>query len=151
MAVVVKAQAGQIWLDDCYYLDRATGECQRKFLLIVAVDERYEDVVTAVFTSKPNGLVESPACHIGPPREGFFVGVQGGVLPLPTWVDFNSLRDLDSSDLAQLQRSSRMRLVSQVLSTPTFCSVLRCVLQCDDLTKRQARLVGDVVESLGCP
>lgn len=152
MAVVaVSAQPGQIWRDDCYYLDRTTGECQRKYLLVLAVEPRFEDLVTAVFTSKPNGLVELPACNLGPPREGSFVGVQGGVLLLPTWVDFNSLQDLDASDMSKLQRSSRMSLVPQVLPTPAFCSVLRCVLQCDDLTKRQARLIGDVVSSLGCP
>jgi hypothetical protein len=26
----VAAQPGQIWRDDCYYLNRKTGECQRK-------------------------------------------------------------------------------------------------------------------------
>lgn len=145
------AQPGQIWRDDCYYLDRKTGECQRKYVLVLAVDPRGRDLVTAVFTSKPNGLVEQPACNLGPPRAGYFVGVPGGVLALPTWVDFNSLQDLDAADLAKLQRSGRMTLLPQPLPVSLFCAVLRCVMQCDDLTGRQARLVGDVAAALACP
>lgn len=145
------AQPGQIWRDDCYYLDRKTGKCQRKYLLVLAVDPRSGDVVTAVFTSKANGLVEQPACNLGPPRSGYFVGAPGGVLTLPTWVDFNSLQDLDARDLTKLQHSGRMSQLPQTLPVPLFCAVLRCVLQCDDLTGRQARLVGDVAAVLRCP
>lgn len=31
---VLAAHPGQIWRDDCYYLDRKTGEYQRKYLLV---------------------------------------------------------------------------------------------------------------------
>jgi hypothetical protein len=117
----------------------------------LALDPRSGDVVTAVFTSKPNGLVEQPACNLGPPRSGYFVGAPGGVLTLPTWVDFNSLQDLDAGDLTELQRRGRMSLLLQTLPVPLLCAVLRCVLQCDDLTGRQARLVGDVAAVLRCP
>ena len=34
----VAVSPGQIWQDDCYYLDTQTGECRRKFLLILATD-----------------------------------------------------------------------------------------------------------------
>lgn len=142
---------GQIWRDDCYYLDRQTGECQRKYLLVLAVDARSGDIVTAVFTSKPNGLVEQPPCNHGPPRAGYFVGTPRGVLARPTWVDFNSLQDLDAADLPRLQRSGRLSVLAQVLPVPLFCAVLRCLLQYDDLTGRQARLVGDVAAQLRCP
>lgn len=145
------AEPGQIWRDDCYYLDRKTGECQRKYLLVLAVDPRSGDTVTTVFTSKPNGLVEQPACNLGPPRTGYFVGAPGGVLTLPSWVDFNSLQDLDADDLTKLTRSGRLCKVPQTLPTQLLCAVLRCVLQSDDLTGRQARLVGDVAAALRCP
>ena len=148
---VLAAHPGQIWRDDCYYLDRKTGEYQRKYLLVLGVDPRSGDTTTAVFTSKPNGLSEQPACSLGPPRAGYFVGAPGGVLTLPTWVDFNSLQDLDSSDLANMLRRGRMRLLPQTLPVPLFCGVLRCVLQFDDLTGRQARVVGDVAAMLRCP
>lgn len=144
------AQPGQIWRDDCYYLDRTTGECQRKYLLVLAVDPRGGDVVTAVFTSKAHGLAEQPACNLGPPCAGFFVGAPGGVLSVPTWMDFSSLQDLDAGDLLKLQRSGRMSLLHLTLPAPVFCGVLRCLLQSDDLTGRQARLVGDVAAGLGC-
>lgn len=151
VTAAVAAQPGQIWRDDCYYLDRNTGACQRKYVLVLALDPRSGDLVTVVFTSKPNGLVEQPACNLGPPRAGYFVGAPGGVLTLPTWVDFSSLQDLDASDLAKLQRGGRMSLLPQPLSEPLFCAALRCVLQCDDLTGRQARLVGNVAAALRCP
>lgn len=44
-----------------------------------------------------------------------------------------------------------MNLQPKILSAPMFCAVLRYVLQCDDLTRRQSRLVGDVVAMQGCP
>jgi hypothetical protein len=76
----VSVAPGQIWRDDCYYLDRQTGECKRKYVLILAADAG-GDALTAVFTSKPNGLTENPACSLGPPRAGYFVGTPGGALP----------------------------------------------------------------------
>jgi hypothetical protein len=60
-AAATAAQRGQIWRDDCYCLDRQTDECQRKYVLVLAVDPRGGDLVTAVFTSKAHGLTESPA------------------------------------------------------------------------------------------
>jgi hypothetical protein len=146
----VAAQPGQIWRDDCYYLERKTGECQRKYLLVLAVDRRGGDLVTAVFTSKAHGLTEAPACHLGPPRAGCFVGAPGGVLAQATWVDFSSLQDLDAQDLQRQQGSGRSTLLAQRLPEPVFCAVLRCLLGFDDLTGRQARLVGDVAAALGC-
>jgi len=151
MATVAVAQPGQIWRDDCYYLNRTTGECERKYLLVLAVDPRSGDWVTAVFTSKSHGLMEEPACNQGPPRAGHFVGAPGGVLQQPTWVDFNSLQDLEAGDMTKLQRSGRLSQLPQNLPTPLLCAVLRCLLQYDDLTGRQARLVGDVAALLRCP
>ena len=149
-AAVTAAQPGQIWQDDCYYLDRRTGECQRKYLLVLAVDPRSGDPVTAVFTSKAHGLTEAPACSLSPPRAGYFVGVPGGVLAQATWADFSSLQDMDAQDLQRQQRSQRTTLLPQRLPVPVFCAVLRCLLGFDDLTGRQARLVGDVAAGLGC-
>lgn len=145
------AQPGQIWRDDCYYLNRKTGECERKYLLVLAVDPRQSDLVTAVFTSKSHGLTEDPACSLGPPRAGYFVGAPGGVLTQPSWVDFSSLQDLDLLDLRRQQVSGRTTQTANVLPTPLFCAVLRCLLGWDDLTGRQGRLIGDVAASMRCP
>lgn len=146
----VAVAPGQIWQDDCYYLDRQTGECKRKFVLVLAADNS-GDAVTAVFTSKPNGLTEAPACSLGPPRAGYFVGAPGGVFQQPTWVEFSSLDTLDGFDLTTQVTSGRTRLLAQTLPLQLFCAVVRCVLQSDDITLRQARWIGDTVANLNCP
>lgn len=94
-----KPHPGQIWKDDCYYFDPNTGECKRKYVLVLAVDHASDDCVTMVFTSRPNGLTEQPPCSLGPPRAGYFVGTPGSMLNKPTWVDFNNVQTLDSADL----------------------------------------------------
>ncbi|MDD5176659.1 MAG: hypothetical protein PHQ05_09585 [Sterolibacterium sp.] len=147
--IQIAVAPGQIWQDDCYYLDRLTGECKRKYVLVLAVDGS-GDAVTAVFTSKPHGLTETPACSLGPPRAGYFVGVPGGVFNQPTWVDFSSLDTLDGFDLATHVSSGRTRLLSQTLPAEIFCGVLRCVLQSEDITARQARWIGDTAAKLNC-
>ena len=141
---------GQIWQDDCYYLDRQTGECKRKYVLVLAADNS-GDLVTAAFTSKPHGLTETPACSLGPPRAGFFVGSPGGILNQPTWVDFNSVEMLDAADLALHVSTGRTRLITVTLAAPIFCATLRCLLQSDDITQRQARWIGDTASNLNCP
>lgn len=143
--------AGQIWQDDCYYFDSDTGKCMRKYVLLLAVEPKSGDCVTAVFTSKSHGLAENPACSLGPPRAGYFVGFPGGALTQPTWVDFSSVKTLDSSDLAAHVRAGRKTLTSLALPTKTFCAVLRCTLQCEDITLREARWIGDTAAVLGCP
>lgn len=142
---------GQIWQDNCYYLDTNTGECMRKYVLILAVHATSGDSVTMVFTTKPNGLTENPACYIGNPRSGYFLGVLGGVLSEPTWVDFSSIKTLDNYDLDQHIQSKRKSLLQQSLTNAQICAVLRCVMQCeDDISIRQYRWLGDAIASLGC-
>lgn len=147
----IQAIAGQIWRDDCYYFDSATGQCKRKYVLVLAVEPKSGDCVTAVLTSKPNGLTDNPPCHLGPPRAGYFVGTPGGRLTLPTWIDFSSVQILDCDDLVIHVKTGRKQLHLQTLSKVTFCAVLRCVLQCEDISLREARWVADSVALLGCP
>jgi hypothetical protein len=146
----VAVSPGQIWQDDCYYLDTQTGECRRKFLLILATDGG-GDALGIVFTSKPNGLTETPACSLGPPRAGYFVGVPGGVFQKPTWMDFSSLEELDAFDLALHVDQGRKVALSQRLDPKVFCAILRCLLQSDDITIRQARWLTDTAANLHCP
>lgn len=145
------AAPSQIWQDDCYYLDTATGKCMRKYVLVLAVEPKSGDSVTAVFTTKSHGLKENPPGSLGPPRAGYFVGVPGGVLSQPTWVDFSSVTTLDSSDLAMHARSGRKKLLGLALPLPVFCAVLRCVLQSEDIALREARWIADTVAALNCP
>lgn len=150
--VAASLAPGQIWQDDCYYLDTQTGECKRKYLLVLAVDAKTQDAITVVFTSQPNGLPDHPACFIGNPRSGFYLGVPGGVLQKETWLDFNSLKTLDTYDFALHVKQNRKSLLPQTLLTASFCAALRCILQMqDDITKQQWRLLGDTVAELNCP
>ena len=141
----------QIWQDNCYYFDSVTGECMRKYVLVLAVDLVSGDSVTAVFTSTPNGLRVDPPCNQGDPRSGYYVGLPGGRLNKETWVDFNSLQTLDDADLARHVSQRRTILLSLNLPRPVFCSVLRCLLGSDDLERRHARLIGDLAAVLSCP
>lgn len=146
------AAPGQIWQDDCYYLDRQSGECKRKYLLILAVEPNTGDCVTVVFTSQPNGLPVHPACFIGYPRSGFYLGIPGDILYKETWLDFNSLQTLDAYDLALHLQHGRKTLLEQRLPPETFCAALRCIMQMqDDITKMQWRLLGDTIAKLNCP
>ena len=140
----------QIWQDDCYYFDSTTGECMRKYVLVLAVDQTSGDSVTAVFTSAPNGLRTDPPCNQGNPRSGYYIGTPGGALNKETWVDFNSLQTLDNADLATHLKQGRKSSLQQALSREVFCGVLRCLLGYDDLERRHARLIGDIAATLGC-
>ena len=143
--------AGQIWRDDRYYLDKTTGEYKRKYVLVLSVEPRSHDTVTAVFTSKSHGLRERPACDPGPPRAGYFLGIPGNGLNSLTWVDFSSVRTLDSLDMKRYADTGRMCLLSWQLDAPLFCRVLRCASQSEDLTMRQARWISDTLATLHCP
>jgi hypothetical protein len=149
--MVFPAAVGQIWQDDCYYLDKTTGECKRKYVLVLAVDPKTGDSVTVVFTSQPNGLPEKPACYIGFPRSGFYLGIPGGTFHKETWLDFKSLETLDSGDLANQIKTDQKHLLEQSLSPAIFCAALRCIMQMqDDITKQQWRLLGDTIAELNC-
>ena len=148
----VSLARGQIWQDNCYYLDSKTGECKPKYLLILAVDAKTKDAITVVFTSQPNGLPDHPACYIGNPRSGFYLGVLGGVFFKETWLDFNSLKTLDADDFALHIKQNRKSILSQTLTPNVFCAALRCIIQMqEDITKQQWRLLGDTIAQLNCP
>lgn len=143
---------GQIWQDDCYYLSKISNECQRKYVLVLAVDNKSDDCVTVVFTSQPNGLPDNPACYIGNPRSGYYLGILGGIFFKETWVDFNSLETLDNKDLHIHIGAGRKTLLKDTLSKTLFCGILRCIMQVqNDITKQQWRLMGDAVAQLNCP
>ena len=148
--IKLSASPGQIWQDDCYYLDRQSGECMRKYLLVLAVTQDV-DTLGVVFTSRPNGLTVDPACSLGPPRAGYFIGTPGGVFHKPTWVDFASLELLDSYDLELHIRQGRKKLLAQKLESSLLCGVVRCLLQSEDITLRQSRWLSDTAILWGCP
>lgn len=138
---------GQVWRDDCYYLDRQSKKCMAKYVLVLAVTN-VGDALTAVFTSKPNGLTDNPACSLGPPRAGYYIGTALKVLSKPTWVDFSSVSDLDDYDLDIHIKSGKKTLIGEKLQNDLLVSVIRCLLQSEDITIKQARLLSDAVSAM---
>lgn len=145
-------QPNTLWRDAGYYLNAETGEFMPKFVLVLAVSGDADDAIGAVFTSKANGLREDPACDPGPPRAGYFIGTPGGEdLPVPTWIDFSSVRDYEAYKFRSHIASGRVTPHGYALPPPAFCSVLRCLSRSEDLNKRQHRWLGDTIQTLACP
>lgn len=135
---------GDIWCHHAYYRD-AQNNCRRKYLLVLSDVPGSGDGLVAVFTTKSNGLNTNPPCSLGNPREGYYVGVPGGVLTQESWVAFDSLDFLDELEVNSLVK------VSMAIPTPLLCRVLRCLLQSSDITNSQARHIGNTAVRLGCP
>lgn len=124
--IQIAVAPGQIWQDDCYYLDRQTGECKRKYVLVLAVDGS-GDSVTAVFTSKPHGLTEAPACSLGPPPCGLFCRCSGRCIQSAHVGGFQQPRYLGwfRSGHACIQWPD-----AAATANPAYRNFLRCVALC---------------------
>ncbi|WP_176080809.1 hypothetical protein [Paraburkholderia tropica] len=139
----------QIWQDDCFYL--RNGKCERKYYLVLAVSDDSSDALIAAFTTKPNGLTAHPPCSTGIPRAGYYVGVQGGVLPLESWVEFDGLKIVDDFVVKKQIANGQTLLTGQSLPRHTFCCVLRCALNIqDDIEKRAIRWIYTAMQTHGC-
>jgi hypothetical protein len=144
-------KANTLWCDARYYLDQVTGEFKRKYVLILAVSPSGDDALSAVLTSKANGLREEPACDPGPPRAGYYLDVPGAGLNKPTWVDFSSVSDEDAFDFKKMVANGRIAPEGLVLPAPVFCGVLRCLSKSEDINNRQHRWLAGTIAALGCP
>jgi hypothetical protein len=140
-----------LWCDSQYYFDPKTGKYYLKYVLILATSPDGTAALSAVLTSKSNGLREAPACDPGPPRAGYYLGVPGSGLTKPTWVDFSSFDNQDDFAFKKSISDNRITSHGLVLSSATFCGILRCLSKSDDLTKRQHKWLADTIGSLGCP
>lgn len=147
MSIVVRA--GQIWRDDCYYFDINTEQYKRKFVLALSVIDG-GDILTAVFTSQPNGLTSDPVCSTGIPRAGFYIGNIPTLFHKETWVDFSSIQMLDIKDLKIHLEIGRKIDVRQPLGNELLCGVLRCVTKSEDITQRQMKYIYNTISNLGC-
>ena len=139
-----------LWCDSRYYLDRDTGEYKSKYVLILAISPSGDDSLSAVLTSKANGLRDEPACDPGPPRAGYYLGVPGAGLHKPTWVDFSSAADQDAFAFKKLIASGRITPEALVLPAAVFCGVLRCLSQSEDINNRQHKWLAAAIAALGC-
>lgn len=139
----------QIWLDNAYYRNADTGAWMPKYVLVMATEPKHDCSVTAVFTSKPNGLGTDPACSMSHPRTGYYVGAPGGVLYKETWVDFATVAETDNDLIRKAEKAGRMTLTQQTLDAIAFCAVLRCALGLQDLSNRNWRWINDTAALLG--
>lgn len=144
----LKLTPGQIWLDHQYYLD-AHDQYKRKFILILANGPGSGDLIAVALTSKSHGLRENPPCDHGPPRSGFFIGILGGPMQLNTWADFSNFEDVDDQLVDRRLASGRYASTPTVLPKANFVALLRCAMQCDDLTKRQRQWLQNSVGAIG--
>lgn len=145
----INVKPGQVWQDDCYYLNAETQKCERKFWLVLAVNAE-GDPYTVVFTSKAHGLAEHPACSLGPPRAGYYVGVLGKPLSMESWADFANFKLFDLADLKSHIAQGRTNASALKIAPPLLCQILRCLLQSPDITRKEERILADTVAKLGC-
>ncbi len=85
---------------------------------------------------------EVPACSLGYPYPGFFLGVIGGHLPLKTWVDLRWLPDVDSLDVVRMTKLGIMARAT-TLSAGSLKGLLECAARADDTTRQQERALRD--------
>lgn len=138
-------QPGQIIQNDCYYLDDQ-GNCQRKYQLVLAAYQ--DDLLTAVFTTKPNGLTDTPACSLGPPRAGYYVGRQARPLHQESWVEFSSVEPTDEYEVTSSQRTGVSTTLPLVLDASILRAILDCLLQSDDLLRLHAQWIRATIAGL---
>lgn len=123
---------GQIWHNKNYY-QTDDGQQMPKFEALLARGPGPGDLLTACFTSKPNGLPESPACFLGPPRAGYCVGLLGPPMTKMSWVDFNSVKYRDQYYTDKWFRAGVLTLTGLSLTPAVLRNVLECLSGSDDL------------------
>ena len=139
-------QVGGIYHHQAFYAAPITGELLGKYLAVLAIPVG-GDVVFRLLTS-PYAELRPPGCHHGAPYPGYGLGVAGGELLRPTWID---LRGQDDYDVDVFQGRIRKGQIRHVLTLGS--AVARCVLECaaaaDDTVRQQARHIQDAMAALG--
>jgi hypothetical protein len=138
-------RVGDIWLDTDFFGDGT----KRKFLLVLAIAPD-GDVVHRLLTSKPKGRPEDSHCYHGNPFCGFYMGVIGGPLTRPSWLDLDDRDDLDDHVFARWVATGKLQYVMQ-LGQPLLCEALRCFAGAPDTSGRQRNKALDSIALLRCP
>ena len=134
---------GQIWLDVDFFGDGT----KKKYFLVLALTKD-GDVVHRNLTKQGKGRGDNPRCHHGAPFDGFYLGVLGGPLTLPTWLDLGDWDDLDDLTFAKWSKSGKIKYVME-LAKPDLCLALRCAAGA--VSGRQRLRVMESVGALSCP
>ncbi|WP_321951936.1 hypothetical protein [Paraburkholderia bannensis] len=140
--------AGEIWLDTCYYPD-ADGTWRSKYILILGFTKA-SDLVHRVLTSRGNGRSRNPACHHGDPYPAYFLGVIGGPLHKDSWLDLRSANDYDSLNFKKATSNGSIKFI-ETLPKPVFCAALACAMAADDTTAFQRQAMDRQRQALSCP
>jgi hypothetical protein len=150
-AGIVPLLPGEIWCDNAFYPDSGTGQDRRKYIIVLSEMSPSQDAIVAVFTTKPNGMTDIPPCSLGHPREGYYVGIPGGILLKESWIPFDSLRCLEDWEISKMIRSGRFAFQTMVIPTLLLCRALRCLLQSENISNAQARQIANTAAGLSCP
>ena len=136
---------GSIYHHAGFYASPDTGELLDKYLLVMAVPSG-GDLVFRPLTSRYPDL-RPPECHHGAPYPGFGLGVPGGELQRPSWVDLRGQEDYDIDVFRGRMRKGQIRHVMNLDASMTR-RVLLCAASAEDTTRRQARHIQDAVAVL---
>lgn len=136
---------GRVYHHEAFYADAETGELRGKYLVILGKPEA-DDVVFRVLTSR-HAHVRPEGCHHGVPYPGFSLGILGGELPRPTWVDLREQDDYDADVFRGRLGKGLIRPVLQ-LDHGVLRSLLECAAGADDTTPRQERHMRDAMAAL---
>jgi hypothetical protein len=138
-------RVGSICRHDAFYADSETGELLGKYLIILALPPG-GDVVFRLLTSR-HAHIRPPGCHHGAPYPGFALGVPGGELSRPSWVDLREQDDYDSDVLVGRMSKGFIRSVLQ-LDPRLLRDLLACAAAADDTTRQQARHILDAMAAV---
>jgi len=136
---------GGVYHHEAFYADSDTGELLGKYLVILALPVR-GDIVFRVLTSR-HAHARPTGCYHGAPYPGFALGVLGGELNRPTWVDLREQDDYDGDVFRGRMGKGIIRPILQLDAT-LLRELLHCAANADDATPRQERHMRDVMAAL---
>lgn len=138
---------GGIYHHDAFYADPNSGEPLGKYLLVLALP-RGNDIVFRVLTSR-HASHRPPGCHHGDPYPGFALGVPGGELAKPTWVDLRAQDDYDIDVFRGRLGKGAIRWLMRLDAGP-LRAAMACAAAADDTSNHQARCIRDAMAELVC-
>lgn len=138
-------RVGGIYRHADFYFAADTGVALPKFLVILALPPR-GDVVLRLLTSR-HAYARPIGCHHGAPYPGFALGVPGGQLTQPTWID---LRAQDNYDVDVFRGRLDRGVISHALQLDNALvrALLECAASADDTSREQACHIRDAMAAV---
>jgi hypothetical protein len=139
---------GDIYLHAQYYRNAITQQWMSKYFLVLAISPS-GDIVFRLLTSQPHGRPNNPPCYHGDPVAGYYLGVLGGSLNKPTWLDLHPHKDMDGDDFAQ-KITEGVISFCRTLPIGMLCPAISCAANAPDTTNAQYGLMLNARHALGC-